>query len=153
MAYDTLDNADTYFSTRLHVSSWTSATAADKTKALEEATRRIDRLRFRGNKVLDTQELEFPRYYGDEADGTEEIPDDIKIACFEIAFSLLDGHDPEQELQNLTVERRTFVQVTTVYRDNMILDHLASGIPSALAWSYLRPYLARTNSMTLYRKS
>jgi len=153
MAYDTVENADAYFATKLHMQSWTSATTADKTKALTEASNRIDRLRFRGSKVDDDQTLEFPRYYGDEVEGDEEVPDDIKIACYEIAFSLLDGVDPEKELHNANVSRRTFSQVTTTYKDNMVFEHFVSGIPSALAWSYLKPYLCYAKSIYIFRKS
>jgi hypothetical protein len=146
-AYDTYTNADTYFTARLYVQDWTDAPSTTKTKALTEASQRIDRLRFRGEKVSDTQDLEFPRYYDvDEGpDGTEVIPDDIKIACYE--------RNPENEIEGLAVLRRSFSNVSTTYRNDAVLEHLASGIPSILAWQYLKPYLAYCKSINVYRKS
>lgn len=152
-SYDTVENADLYFANRLYVQDWTTATDVTKTVALTEASQRIDRLRFRGEKVSDDQDLEFPRYYGDESDGTEEIPDDIKIACFEVALALLKEIDPEKELEAQLVLKRSFANVSTTYRDDLVLEHYAAGIPSALAWSYLKPYLAYCNSINMYRKS
>lgn len=147
-AYETFGAANTYFDDRLHVQSWTDASTSDKTKALKEASARIDRLQFRGLKVLDTQELEFPRYYGDDPDGTEVIPEDIKIACYEIAFALLDDIDPDTDL---SVISRKFAQVSTTYNRNFISEHQAAGIPSAYAWKFLQPYLARVKTITLNR--
>jgi len=152
-SYDTVINADTYFLTRLYVQSWTSASTVDKTKALAEASQRIDRLQFRGHKVDDDQDLEFPRYIGTEADGTEVIPEDIKYACFEIAFALLDGVNVDQELRNQTVLRRSFDNVNTVYKDNESLEYFANGIPSHLAWSYLKPYLSYAKSICVLRRT
>ena len=147
-AYETFGAANTYFDDRLHVSTWDDASTSDKTKALKEASSRIDRLQFRGLKVLDTQDLEFPRYYGDEADGTEVIPDDIKIACYEIAFALLDEIDPDADL---SVKYRKFAGVATSYNRDMIASHLAAGIPSIYAWRFLQPYLARNKTVKLNR--
>lgn len=152
-AYDTYVNADTYFINRLYVQDWTDSSSATKTKALTEASQRIDRLRFRGEKVDDDQDLEFPRYYGDEADGTEEIPDDIKIACYELALALIQERDPEIELENLVVLKRSFANVSTTYRDDAVSEHIASGISSILAWQYLKPYLAYCKIINVYRKS
>ena len=148
-SYDTYINADTYFATRLHVSSWTGASNADKTKALAEATNRINRLQFDGYLVDEYQDNEFPRYY-DEIDGTEVVPTDIKIACYEIAFALLDDVDPDVDL---SIVSRKFAQVATTYKRDQIAEHLAAGIPSAYAWQFLQPYLARNRSVKLNRTS
>jgi len=151
--YSTIIDADTYFTEKLHALSWTEASDSNKTKAMNMATAIIDRLQFSGWKVEDTQVLEFPRYYGDEPDGTETIPDDINIACYEIAYSLLDGVDPDKEYANLAVKARTFSSVSTTYDTNAPLDYLACGVPSIIAWRYLLPYLANTDSIRIYRKS
>jgi len=152
-AYDTYINADTYFENRLHVLAWNEASSTNKTIALAEASARIDRLRFSGIKVSTTQDLEFPRYYGDEADGTEEIPDDIKIACFELAFSLLDDVEPDLEYENLSVGSHAYGGVKTSKDSFAQFDHIAAGIPSASAWRYLMPYLADAKGIKLNRVS
>lgn len=152
-AYDTYINANTYFADRLHVLAWDEASSANKTIALTEATARIDRLRFSGDPVEDDQELEFPRYYGDEADGTEIVPDDIKIACYELAFTLLDEVEPDLEFENLGVVSHKYSTVQMSSNANAIFDHIAAGIPSATAWRYLAPYLADAKGIQLNRVS
>lgn len=152
-AYDTAANADTYFATRLHVLAWTESSTADKDKALAEASNRIDRLRFKGSKVVADQERAFPRYYGEEADGTETVPNDIKIACYESAFAVLDGVDPELELENLAVSSQGISSVRSTYARGEVPEHFAAGIPSAYAWRFLKPYIARGNIVRLRRVS
>ena len=152
-AYDTYTNADTYFGTRLHVFAWDDASTADKTKALAEATARIDRLSFSGHLVADDQDLEFPRYYGDEAEGDEVVPTDIKIACYECAYALLDGVDPELELENLAVLSQGLATAKTTYSRREAPEHIAAGIPSAYAWRFLKPYLAQGQTVRLNRIS
>lgn len=152
-AYDTSVNANTYFASRLHVIAWDEASEAQKTTALTEASARIDRLHFRGNRVDDAQDLEFPRYYGDVADGEEVIPNDIKIACYECAFALLDGVDPEMELENLAMSSQGLSSVRNTYARGEAPEHIAAGIPSAYAWRFLKPYLAKSNTVRLRRVS
>ncbi len=157
-AYGTYTEGDTYFATRLYVSAWTEATNANKTIALTEASMRMDRLKFAGILVDDDQELEFPRYYLDYdgtdngPEGDEVIPDDIQNACFELAFVLLDGKDPDLELENLTVLSHKFGNIVTG-KSGQILQHILAGIPSALAWHYLLPYLTSGRALKLNRVS
>ncbi len=128
--YGTLEEANQYFALRLHSIAWDMAEPRDKPKALYAATKIIDSLNFKGHRstvwallqtfvreysndndpFLDTylcrlredqiraaeeqQPLEFPR-------GSDTaVPDDIRRACYEIAYNLLDGKDPEMELEN-----------------------------------------------------
>ena len=157
-AYGTYTEGDTYFANRLYVSAWTEATNANKTIALAEASMRIDRLKFSGILVADDQDLEFPRYYldydgtDDVPEGDEEIPDDIQNACFELAFALLDGKDPDLELENLTVLNHRFDKIATG-KSGQILQHVLAGIPSVMAWHYLLPYLTSGRTLKLNRVS
>ena len=151
-AYDTYDNADTYFESRLHVVVWKGATTAEKTIALTEATQRIDRLRFAGYKIDDDQILEFPRYY-EEIEGDEVVPDNIKIATYELAFALLDGADPDMELENLAVTGHTYSNIKMTRTGQDTLAHIAAGIPSATAWRYLFPYLMTSKTIRIHRVS
>jgi len=148
--YGTLAEAETYFTNRLHVDAWTEALDADKTKALNEAQMRIDLLNFTGEEVTDG--TVFPRYYGDEADGTETIPDNILIAGYECAFALLDGVDPEFEQENLAVSNEAYSSVRTSYaRSQGAPEHLAAGIPSAYAWRFLQQYLKTPGKVSFHR--
>lgn len=155
MAYATITEANEYFATRLYSDAWENANTTDRTKALEMATRDIDRLNFAGYKhavwllydagacpcsdALTEAELsqanQFPR--GEDTD----VPADIKTATFEIALARLDGVDPDQELQNLGVVSEGFASVRTTYDRDWSLDHIRAGIASAAAWRYLKPFI------------
>jgi len=166
--YGTLVEAGNYFSTRLHTSAWDDSSITDRQKAMFMATRYIDRLNYKGLKATvytlleadedatdeairaaeASQELEFPR----DADTT--VPTDIKTACFEIALALLDGVDPDAELENLGIETHSYAGVKTAYnRDQQPIEHLIHGIPSPLAWRYLKPFLRDGREYRLTRVS
>jgi hypothetical protein len=170
--YGTLAEANQYFALRLHSIAWDMAEPRDKPKALFAATKIIDSLNFKGHRhtvwvllqsfvreysndndpFLDTyferlredqiraaeeqQPLEFPR----GADAV--VPDDIRRACYEIAYNLLDGKDPEMELENLQVTAHGYGLVRTHYERSMVpQEHIINGIPSVTAWNILKPYL------------
>lgn len=178
-AYATYIEGDTYFASRLYSDVWVLATSQDKTKALAGATRIIDRLNFAGQKhaaylafiqiigtrpnpnydtavltqvqrqairdAASTQELEFPR--GSDMD----IPSDIKIASYEIAFALLDGVDADIEYEDQQVVSQGYAGVRTTYDRDSVQEHTNSGVPSATAWRYLKPYLRQDNSIKIHR--
>lgn len=147
--YATIQEASAYFATRLHSGLWGATNPTDKNASLISATRIIDRLNYMGDKHdLETpQELEFPR-------GTDTVvPSDIKIACYEIAFALLDGVDPEMETDNLAVVSEGYSSVRSTYDRNAALPHLAAGVPSMTAWRYLLPYLRDDRSFKMSRVS
>jgi len=166
--YGTLAEAQDYFDGRLHESAWSDSAAADKPRALRAATRIVDTLNFKGYKnpvydLLDandsatdaqiraaeaTQVLEFPR----GADTT--VPEAIRLACYEIAHSLLDGKHPEIELENLGISSQQLSSVRTTYnRSQVPIEHLINGVPNALAWRYLRPFLRDEDAVKLLRVS
>ncbi len=158
--YSTRAEADTYFNERLHSDSWAASTVSDRNVALIQASRIIDDLDYKGlkntaylvwfplrlqaltdaNKLAinvagATQALEFPR-------GSDTvIPDDIKEACNEIAFVLLDGRDPDADIEGLSQVSQGFSSVRTTYTRAFIPEHLVNGIPSATAWRRLKRYV------------
>lgn len=176
--YGTVAEATDYFANRLHEFAWSNALPTDRPKALIFATRIIDTLNFKGDKkaVNDllvanscecdaycainkgcvtveevqtaslTQNLSFPR-------GTDtEVPDTILCACFEIAHSLLDGKNPEIELENLGVISQGYASVRTTYsRSQVPIEHLINYVPNALAWRWLKPYLRDEDAIILRR--
>lgn len=171
--YGTLAEAGEYFNQRLHEWAWTAASEADREKALIAARRLIDGLAYKGYKatvyvvmevhegaVIDddiraeiqaaeiVQPNEFPR--GADA----EEPEDIRIAQYELAHSLLDNKDPELELEILAVTSATYGGVKTMYqREQLPLEHLINLIPNAVAWRRLRPYLRDGDAIKLSRVS
>lgn len=118
-----------------------------------------------------TQALEFPRGTGespndrlgiglnpDQVTDPETpdaaVPQDIRIACYEIAHSLLSGKDPERELENLGVSSHGFEGVRTAYDRSMLpVDHIVNGVPSATAWRLIQPYLRDDNAIHMSRVS
>jgi hypothetical protein len=92
------------------------------------------------------QAYEFPR--GEDT----LVPANIEQACYEIAYALLDGRDPEMELEAIAISSQGIESVRTTYSRNQVpLDHLMSGIPSSAAWRLLRPFLRDPDSVKLVR--
>lgn len=166
--YGTLVEANDYFDNRLHEHAWYGARTTDRPKALIAATRIIDALNFKGYKnpvyeLLDadpeatdeeiraaeaSQVLEFPRGPDTEA------PEDIRIACYEIAHALLDDKDPDLELENLQVVSQGYESVRTTFsRSQIPIEHLINMVPSASAWRKLRPFLRDEDAIKIARIS
>lgn len=166
--YGDITEANEYFDNRLHESAWFEADVADRPKALLAATRIIDALNFKGDKATvaalltanpeatdeeiraadASQPLEFPR-------GTDtEVPEEIRIATYEISHSLLDGKDPEAELENLGIISQGYESVRTTYNRNQVpIEHLINSVPSSVAWKYLRPFLRDEDAFKIARIS
>lgn len=138
-SYVSLNEADDYFESRINSEAWEDSADSDKLKALKSATKMIDHLAFEGSKTISDQELEFPR------DDSITIPNDIKIACMEIAVGLLEGLDPDQEIANIYANSRSFAATRTGYDRSFVPEHLRAGIVSPTAWMYLKPYLVVPN--------
>jgi hypothetical protein len=182
--YGSIDEAAAYFTGRLHSDAWDEALSADQTKALLSARRLIDNLDYKGEKhavyifhqqtpppwrnptngTFDrqkweqyheqertanaSQSLEFPR--GADTD----VPEAIRVAEYELAYSLLDGVDPQMELENLSVTAQGYAEVRTHYERNMVpIEHLINLIPNPLAWSLLKPFLRDDQAVRMSRVS
>ena len=61
--YVTVDEADTYFETRLDVAAWVNADVAQKEAALVTATSLLDEKPWNGYTPTVTQKLAFPRIF------------------------------------------------------------------------------------------
>ena len=166
--YGTLDEADSYFAKRLHEAAWTAASALDREKALIAARAIIDALNYKGNKnsvytllqanpsatqeairaAEASQPLEFPR------GADTAVPEAVRVASYEIAYALLDGKDPELELENLAVNAMGYGAVKTSYeRSQLPIEHVVNLVPSAVAWRLLRPFLRDSDALKLLRLS
>ncbi len=170
VAYGTIARANDYFAVRLHSELWDATTPLDRAKAIKTATTMMDHLNFAGEKheaflaregfdavcltelqqkaIWDagvTQGLEFPR-------GSDIfIPRDIELACYDLAFALLDGVDPEIEFQNQSTISEGFASVRDTKDRSFVQEHIHAGIPSLSAWSRLRRYLRDVGSIQLSR--
>lgn len=82
------------------------------------------------------------------------VPEPIRRACYEIAYSLLSGKCPERELENLGVSSHGFEGVRTSYDRGMLpVEHTVNGVPSAIAWRLIQPYLRDDNTIRMSRVS
>jgi len=144
--YGTVLEADEYFDLeRIYNDIWGNETAAIKQKALIQASRAVDNLRYIADKADSTQELSFP--IGNQT----EVPVTIEQATYLIAEQLLDGWDSTFEAENLHMKERRFAQAKSTYLENSIPLWIQAGIPSAEAWRLLYPYLAPEGSIQLNR--
>ena len=94
-SYITVEDADDYFAMRVHADNWDAASTATKQKVLMDATRRLDRIQYTGEKTSDTQALEWPRtgvILRDEAIDDDEIPARILDAVCELALAVLNSN-------------------------------------------------------------
>ena len=177
--YGTLTEANTYFDQRLHSSGWTDSDAADRPKALQEATRVIDNLNFKGVKhalwlimyEYDSTNECYNKLTGidapsrDEmitADATQalefprgqdtEVPTEIEWACYELALALLEGFSPDDAAEQLGIVRQGYAAVSTTYdNSSAIQEYLVYGIPTARIWQWLKPYLTDERIIRLSR--
>lgn len=166
--YGTVVEANEYFSLRLHERAWTDAIPTDRSKALWAATVIIDALNFKGHRATvytlleatplatdeeireaeASQPLEFPR-------GADTVvPEDIRRATYEIAHAMLDGKDPELELETLGIVSQGYASVRTSYSRNQVpIEHIINGVPSPQAWRWLKPFLRDDDQIVLSRVS
>lgn len=143
-AYATITEAQVYMDGVIYADAWDSATTVERTKALLNATRLIDRLNFLGVKNDENQDLQFPRY--DDA----TVPTDVMYACAAIANALLDGVDPEIEFQNLQLLQAGLNGAKSTYDRNSIQPQTAAGIGSFTAWTLLMPYIVDPGTVEVH---
>lgn len=131
MVYVTLEEANTYFESRLHAEAWTNASDADKQKALEMATRAIDRTPVKGVKTSYDQTNQFPRY------PDMEVPQTVKDACCEEALAILErGNSQRRKLQAEGVTSVSIGGLSETYAVGS-----GRGLLSQEAKELLRPWL------------
>ena len=126
-----LATADAFLLKMLHTAPWDESNDADRTVALDNA------------EVLITA-LNVPEWT------SVTVPDDVCKAISLIANKLLDGSDPDDNNDLLGVKSINFDRHKIQYRDKT-LPHQAVGIPSALAYHLLIPYLITLTSVNLQR--
>ena len=182
--YGTTTEANEYFASRLHSDPWDDASAAERAKALLSARRLIDNLAFKGHKhsvwlfketvpppwrnptngTFDRHSEEVYRQQQRDAEAAQAlefprgpdtiVPEPIRIAEYELALSLLDGVDPQMEVENLSVVTQGHAEVRTHYDRNMVpIEHLINMVPNPLAWSLLKPFLRDDQALRLSRVS
>ena len=145
--YATIVEAQQYFDERLNTGPWDFATPTDQMKALQTATRAINRLRFLGNQIDPNQPNAFPR----DAWLDTPIPLAVQQATCELALQLLDSADPNIEIANIATTGDNYSMVRANYIRDFALPHIMAGIPSSEAWQLLLPFLADPLSIQVWR--
>jgi len=142
MSYNTSTEMATYLTeNKLIHDAWTVASTSEQDLARAEAFNIIEALPYNGYRTESGQTDQFPR------DGETAIPSAIKIAEAEIAYALLDGRDAESEMRQGEIKYSNFSSIRTTYGSHALWR--AYGVPSAVAWKYLTPYVAFGDSIEL----
>ena len=129
--YVNLEDANEYFSNRLHADAWAEASDADKEKALAMAAKAIDRQPLKGRKTDLAQEMAFPRY------PDTEVPEAVKEACCEEALALLErGNSQRRRLQQEGVQSFALGNMSETY-----VAGAGRGLLSQEAKELLQPWL------------
>lgn len=120
-SYATVAEADAYFEDRLDVAAWTTASAAEKAKALVTATSYLDSLEWTGTAVSPEQPLAFPRIgsYFDPRLGMNvnfdvNVPNRILLATYELAYHFLNNDgllDDTGGVTNLSIASITLTSI------------------------------------------
>jgi len=149
-SYVDLTETEEYFAGKLFADEWNNVDGATKEKALIEATKRINRLQFKGVKADPSQFLEFPRAYPSFGAPERErsfsfsigyvyedtINENVKAATCEEALALLRyGNSARTKAQEQNVVRVSFGDVSEEYKASLKLL-------SKEALELLKPYLA-----------
>lgn len=140
--------AAAYFAERIGSDVWNTASEANKNVALKHATRLIDRLDFVLSKTDENQANEFPR------GGDTDIPEEVMMACCEVAIELLSGRVPEKMLNEDTgVTSESTGDASKSFNEqgkNASLS-MASGLPSVAAAQLLRDWLEDPEVLQIVR--
>jgi hypothetical protein len=144
-AYGTLVAANRYFDNRLRNQFWKRADTGERKAAMMEATRLIDKLNYLGCKASSDQTKQFPR------NGDTVVPLAVEQACYEVALKLLEGFDPEMEMDGAADAGHSFGGVRNTYDRTFLPEHIGAGIPSFNAWTNLKPYLRDPNIFEICR--
>lgn len=148
-SYVTREEADTYFSDRIDVAAWTSASDTQKDQALVTATRILDNMKWTGVAISASQALAFPRsgtYHdpklGYEATLTGSVPTRITDATCELAYHLCNNDG--------LLDDTGSVSGLSVGQISLQIKSDPSKIPSTVK-ALISPLLLRGNSAAWWR--
>lgn len=146
-SYANASEADDYFKNQcVGRDEWFNVASDKKDASLLQSTRLINNLSFLGKKTDSTQTNEFPR------NGDLIVPQKIKYATFEIAYNLAtDIRDPDIDFARIPIIADDKGSFKVKKDPNLIPHSIIHGIPSEVAWTYLKPYLIRQDIIRFYR--
>jgi len=141
-SYLTLADANTYFGDRLYTTKWDDADDDTKTKALLQATKRLETEEYYGTKEDTTtpQKLSFPRVDIGELDGIDldgTIPQQLKDAQCETALFML-SNDITQKDINIGSIKKERSKVGTLESE---VEYVVDGNPVITSYNTLPTYI------------
>ena len=154
--YVSLDEAETYFETRIDAGAWLNADDEDKESALVTATLILDENQFIGVAVSSDQSLAWPRNEATVLEpriGTyityadDEIPDRLKKATYEMAYHLLSN---ENLLDNKS-QNFEEISIGTISIKDTNQDTSKVPMTPSLVRKFIRPLLVRNGSTSWWR--
>lgn len=145
--YQTADDVSAYALTKPWTDAWDNADSDLQEKICFEATRRIDRLDFIGQKLVSDQALEFPRL------GQTVVPDDILRAHSELCVEIAAQGPPDPSGTGAGILSERFAGVSVTYDTRLTSAHIQAGIVSEMAWALLLPYLNSGRGVHIRRVS
>jgi DnaT-like ssDNA binding protein len=159
-SFVTADEFTAYTDTRLNIDAYTNASSGDRDKALMEATRELNVLRYGGNKATTGQALLFPRFLLIDPDSmwytfydSAIIPQRIKDATCELALEFLKGGTTDMASldQTIGIKSETVGPIRTEYTDPTQRAQGIARFPRVL--KLIRPLLENTfiNSIPIVR--
>ena len=135
-SYVTLAQANTYMeAVPWFDSTWDALTDAQKNSYLVQATRALDRMRYRGARYDKDQALEFPRTITDDSTDEGEMPQKVKDAQCELIIwhkTHLDSTtgEPDRRVQKVGLGRGA---VDVEFTENLSPENnLAGGMPESV---------------------
>ncbi len=148
-SYVSVADADTYFTERLGATAWTGATTGNKTAALLQACRTLERLRYIGSHPGSTQSLSWPREGATDPRGygiaSTVVPQAMKDAQCEEALALLQMAEDADAVSREMAQKQGIRDVVVggvreVYGERRRL----AGLLSEEAYALVRHYLLRS---------
>lgn len=138
-----LHEAEVYFGTKFFNEPWMDATQERKLAALREST-------------LIMMRLSCPPLYledGITLANWPAIPRDLRYGCYENAYGLLNGINPDDNYKRLSTLSRAGAGTKTEYRPDVFPEYIRAGVTTASAWSLIRPYILDDRSFRISRNS
>lgn len=150
MPYNTVSEADGYFSARYGFDKWESLTESQKLAALTSASQKLDLLcHWNGYKTDPDQEAQFPR------NGETEPPQEVKTSELEIAYLIIDtGSTATESDDSVTMLKAGSVQLefnSTGKEGNPLINGTVETLLSPLGECSFNMGGGSTLSIPIYR--
>lgn len=150
-SYVTVNEADSYFETRIDSANWEGSSDDLKEQALVTATQIIDDRPWIGSAVSPSQTLAWPRkqaiYYDprmgqDITIAENEVPHQVKTAVYEQALHLIDNED----LLVQSVKNYESISIGPISLSDSNNETTRVSMTSSMAIRVLKPLISRNHS-------